>query len=132
MDGVCTDEEAATLSSLHLGFKLKLPLESSTSSWRSELVRVVKTVLESVFRVAGGVDLGDRKELVACLLKSEWGRGLGSQPAGLLQDPAMMQLQKSYKVRVKYVHIYKYMRKFTFSCATYNRLYVRTLDHHTD
>jgi hypothetical protein len=106
VDGVCTDEEAATLSSLHLGFKLKLPLESSTSSWRSELVRVVRTVLESVFRVAGGVDLGDRKELVAFLLKSEWGRGLGAQPAGLLQDPAMMQLQKSYKVRVKYVHIY--------------------------
>ena len=103
VDGVCTDEEAATLSSLHLGFKLKLPLESSTSSWRSELVRVVKTVLESVFRVAGGVDLGDRKELVACLLSSEWGRGLGAQQDGLFQHPAMRQLQLSYKVKVQYL-----------------------------
>ena len=103
MDCVCTDEEAATLSSLHLGFKGTLPPDSSTSSRRSELVRVVRTILDSVFRVAVGVDLGDRKELVACLLSSEWGRGLGAQQDGLFQHLAMRQLQLSYKVKVQFV-----------------------------
>jgi hypothetical protein len=106
VDCVCTDEEAATLSSLHLGFKGILPPDSSTSSRRSELVRVVRTILDSVLRVAVGVDLGDRKELVACLLNSDWGRGLAAGPEsdGLFQHPAMRQLQHSYKVRVQYIY----------------------------
>lgn len=97
---MCSIEEAETLSTLHLGFKGALP--PATSSRRLELVRVVRTILSSVFRVAVGVDIDHRRELFKCLLESAWGRFMGAQEPTTSFDEragqALVQLQMSYKV----------------------------------
>ena len=95
---VCTQEQVEQLASLNLNFIPGI-LPPQTSTRLSEMKRVLREILDTIFNIAVGDKHADRSLLFDNLLASRLGKALGtSQAVPVFDNPIVRQLKQSYQV----------------------------------